>query len=224
MARLPARHLAACRLAPVSPSSVLPSSVLGGMTMRILIAGAGGMGFYLSLCLAAEHRITVYDDDTAEGMRNRLIVPSTPSAAQEGEVARKVEILAFLDHRVQIVPERLTAANMVPCDVIVDATDLSSSERQAIAALAREHGVRYIRASYDYVAARNEIKVSVSDGVGFETSDAHRGYNSRPSRRVAMLAGAWAANIISYYLFDCISLPKSAIFTFEEANHADQAH
>jgi hypothetical protein len=157
-------------------------------------------------------------------MRNRLIIPSTPSAAQEGEVARKVEILAFLDHRIQAIAERLTAANMVPCDVIVDATDLSSSERHSLATLAREHGIRYVRASYDYIAARNTVKVSVTDGVGFQTEQAHRGYNTRPPRRVAMLAGAWAANIISYYLFDCITLPQVASFTFEEANNADQTH
>jgi hypothetical protein len=151
-------------------------------------------------------------------MRDRLILPSTFS-----ETAKKVEILAWLDKRIKYVNaevslEAIKANQDKKIRAIVDATDLSSAERNKIVKMAKEVKAEYIRASYNYYAPENKIIVSVSKGPGFETFSQH-GYHSRPNRRIAMLAGSWAANIIHYYLCDCIKLPQIQTFSFNFLNN-----
>jgi hypothetical protein len=184
----------------------------------LIIVGSGGMGFYLALSLIPEYKIIIFDDDDMQKMRDRLILPSTFS-----ETSKKVEVLAYLDTRIKYVKtkvslEAIKANQNKKIRAIVDATDLPSKDRNEIVRIAKEIKAEYIRASYNYYAPENKIIVSVSKGPGFEVNPQY-GYNSWPNRRVAMLAGSWAANIIYYYLCNCIKLPQIQTFSFSLLNN-----
>lgn len=164
---------------------------------RILIAGAGGVGFWLALALSrlVPHEIVVFDDDDLSGTGATRLPDVRPFGRP---LKKKVDLLKFICPGVDVRAEKLTPAAVSPDTIVVDATDMSHADRRALCAAARAAGSKYLRASYD--ARPDGFVVVVAAGVGFTTNPARGGYTLPPSIAQAMLGGGFAADVISRFL------------------------
>lgn len=161
----------------------------------IIIAGAGGVGFWTSLSLSRllAERIVVFDDDALEGAgASRLLNVRPLGRAFE----KKVHLLKFLASSVDVRAEKFSRAHaevLSAGDLLLDCTDLSVEQRQEFVELARERGAEYLRASYDLRA--DVFVVVVARGLGFSRNPQRGGYTFPPSIAHAMLAGGFVADV-----------------------------
>lgn len=131
---------------------------------KLIILGAGGVGFWLVVALMrmvnlGDVDVTVYDDDTLEGGNGFRRLPHTFDQAQY-KVALLEEFLKMVmgSDIPHCVRERLTPTLIAKMDedyfpwketLIVDATDMADGPRKDVWDLARLCGATLMRVSYD---------------------------------------------------------------------------
>jgi hypothetical protein len=176
--------------------------------MKILVIGAGGVGWPLAtglaqgLPLGAE--LVVADDDVMEGSgAARLPKGHVSTFGRQSDFAGrpKVDALASFIHYVGQQATLTTWAeriepkqnrSMQDFDLVVDCTDASPDWRNALKAACSEG--TYLRVSYDIAGGR--IFAIVSESVPFSLDMTTGGYQQAPSFNHAMLAGALGAEVI----------------------------
>ena len=125
---------------------------------RIVVVGAGGVGFWSSVILARESMgrvVQVWDDDTFEGGNGfqRLPRVSTPSQFKTSFLRGFVG-MAMGDTPPEVVsrrfsPEEIRGLGGFSTTLIVDATDMPLEPRRLLWEAAQAAGAILVRGSYD---------------------------------------------------------------------------
>lgn len=169
---------------------------------HIVIIGAGGVGFYLTLALMAEgldQDIIVYDPDTFEGGNGHRRLPKVNNPK-----LKKVDMLkatcqvTFGYERPKTIPDYFTvldASGLNSSYLVVDASDMPFRERLDIWDAFTKTGAKGIRVSYD----GNGI-VCIAYGPPFSPPDDQGGYDRMPSTAQSFLAGGAGAEFIKALL------------------------
>ncbi|MCX7847927.1 MAG: hypothetical protein N2595_07860 [bacterium] len=175
------------------------------MKTKVFIIGGGGVGVYLSIALERWGiPVVVYDGDTLDG-GGATRLPAVNIFGQT--LLRKAAALRVCG--VKAMPQYVTRASDIPdCDIVIDATDASSSTRKQFLDVARRKGAEYIRASYDLLIGNDglpgEVLVSLTNTVGFGRAE---GYRNAPAAHHAMIAAGYAAEHILRHIERGIPLP-----------------
>lgn len=165
---------------------------------RVIIIGAGGVGFWLAvgLCRIGIDGVEIFDpDDLQGGLGHGRLPLATPTT-------RKVDLLkGFL--RVNFggtVPvvhaEPFTGNEAGDGDLVVDCTDLSGKARATMWRRAEKRGARLLRVSYD---GANSI-VTVAEGLPLTANQKASGYANVPSLGLSLAAGGIGAEVVTRLL------------------------
>lgn len=169
---------------------------------HIVIIGAGGVGFYLTLALMAEgldQDVTVYDQDTFVGGNGHRRLPRVNNPR-----LKKVDMLkatcqvTFGYEMPKTVPYYFTvpdASKLNSTYLVVDASDMPFQERLSIWDAFTKTGAKGIRVSYD----GNGI-VCLAYGPPFSPPDDQGGYDRMPSTAQSFLAGGAGCQFIKALL------------------------
>lgn len=169
---------------------------------HIVIIGAGGVGFYLTLALMAEgldQDVTVYDPDTFAGGNGYRRLPKVVNQS-----LKKVDMLKATCHTTfgyempKTSPSYFTkvdAENLNSSYLVVDASDMPFQERLGVWEAFTRTGAKGIRVSYD----GNGI-VCLAYGPPFSPPNDQGGYDRMPSTAQSFLAGGAGCQFIKALL------------------------
>lgn len=156
---------------------------------RVLQVGAGGVGFWMAAALARAHvDLTVFDTDTLQGGLGWSRVPKASPSTKKTSLLRGFCVAVMGDGAPKIVEERFLGLEASPGDLVVDASDMSLHLRKIVWEVARAHGARVLRVSYD---GRNDTVV-VAEGLPLSGAP-NGGYAAAPSLALSMAAGGIGA-------------------------------
>lgn len=175
---------------------------------RIVVLGAGGVGFWLGVSLSrAGVEYEIWDDDNFMGGLGHTRLPVV-----EDQKTKKVNFLrgfvmmAMGDDPPRAVPMKFSPDKWNPEDLegrgmleglagalIVDASDMGLPVRKKIWASAREARARCLRVSYD--GAQGGI-VTVSEGLPFANKRTGGGYADTPDLALSLAAGGIGAKAV----------------------------
>ena len=169
---------------------------------RVVIMGAGGVGFWLTVALRRDQpnlEIIVYDDDDFEGGFGAQRLPHVANKKM-----KKVDYLnnyiqmVMRDPKIGVLAGRLTGVEVYeeygPSDLLVDCTDMGLEARQPIWKAAREKDCNLLRVSYD----GNGIVV-IARGLPFSTNPGGR-YSIVPTMAQSLWAGGVGAAAVEKLL------------------------
>lgn len=169
---------------------------------RVVVIGAGGVGFWLSVCLrrdVPDVELIVYDNDTFEGGFGAQRLPYVANKA-----TKKVDFLkgfvgmVMRDSAPTVYACKfdggLIGINEPEATLIVDASDMGLEDRRPLWAACREAGCQMLRVSYDgngiVVVARGLPLASKPGG----------GYSQVPSMAQSLWAGGVGAAAVEKLL------------------------
>lgn len=124
---------------------------------RIVIAGAGGVGFWLTVALSRALRgspsIEVYDPDTFEGGNGHLRLPKNIPTTYKVDSLRLFISFVMGDpppavHRSLLLPEEIRTGDWSKT-LVLDCTDMDQEPREAFWKAIKESRATGIRVSYD---------------------------------------------------------------------------
>lgn len=179
------------------------------MSRGIVIAGAGGVGFWLAAALARSVDGTVvpmfvFDGDNLSGSGGRRL----PYCANADHTYKVSALRAFISFTMRdpapVMFERaLTGVTIgepsnwgVDHLLVVDATDMPGPSRQLVYDATIASGYEYLRISYD-----GNGWVTVAKGLPFERpGDTVGGYDLVPSLAQSMAAGGIGASAVVQWL------------------------
>lgn len=175
-------------------------------TRKIIIIGAGGVGYWLSMALCRLYDevipIEVYDPDTFEGGSGFKRLPKAYNKSNFKVDLLKSQIAIIMGNKPPLVTkgyylsETITSTTNLSNTLIVDCTDMNSIVRQTLWDETRKAGAVLIRVSYD----GNGI-VEVSGGLPFrKTGTSSSGYRIEPHIGHALLAAGLGASIVDAYI------------------------
>lgn len=175
----------------------------------VVIAGAGGVGFWLAAALARSVDGTVvpmfvYDGDTLSGSGGRRL----PFCADPDHTYKVSALRAFISFTMRdpvpkLFERELTGVRIgdhsiwgVDQLLVVDATDMPGPNRQLVYDATIAAGYEYLRISYD-----GNGWVTVARGLPFERpGDTVGGYDLVPSLAQSMTAGGIGASAVIQWL------------------------
>lgn len=174
---------------------------------KIIIAGAGGVGFWLTIALCRTLRgtipIEVYDPDTFEGGQGYLRLPRADSSRYKVNVLESFIASSFImrDYPPTTYRRRLTPEDFRGWDrrdtLVVDCTDMDQEPREALWEVIRHSGATGIRVSYDGLGI-----ATISPGPPMMTGDAtDGGYNIVPNLAQSFGAAGLGAQAVLYTLY-----------------------
>lgn len=164
-----------------------------GEPRRVIIVGAGGIGFWLATGLARTGLSPiVFDMDNLEGglghQRLPLATPRTPKTALLTGFMR----VNFGGNLPETRNERFTGREVHKGDLVVDCTDMNGVDRRKVWERARKRGARLLRVSYDGANST----VVVAEGLPFVLDESKAGYASVPSLALSLAAGGIGAEVV----------------------------
>lgn len=189
------------------PQETLVEEVKKRLHERVLIIGAGGVGFWLSIALSRagiEH--SVWDNDDFQGGLGHTRLP-----AIENSKTKKVAYLkgftmtAMGDEAPSVVAGKFDPAKVgeefmtgLKGALIIDASDMGLPTRKKIWEAALEAGARMLRVSYDGTAGGI---VTVSEGLPFANKRTGGGYVDVPTLALSLAAGGIGATAVLEALY-----------------------
>jgi ThiF family len=161
--------------------------------VRIIVVGAGGVGFWLiPALLRAGHEVTVYDDDDFSGGSGHLRLPKVGDPTTRKVTYLRGFTLAVMgDLGLTPVPQKFNGDEVSEGDLVVDCSDMPLTARKVIWARARELGARCIRVSYD----GKDNTVVVAEGLPLAGRKLG-GYGEIPSLALSLVAGGVGATAV----------------------------
>lgn len=173
---------------------------------RIVVAGAGGVGFWLTVALCRDlpdYQVEVWDDDTFEGGSGALRLPRVMNPQMlKVDFLRGFVQMAMGDQSPHVFKQRLTGDlvdvwgyDRASSVLVVDATDMGQTDRTELWDVLRRRDVARMRISYD-----GNGYVTVSHGPPIEQLGARGGYELRPSLAQSLRAGGVGAEVVAKYL------------------------
>lgn len=173
---------------------------------RIVIAGAGGVGYWLTmaLCRSLGGRvpITVYDPDTFEGGNGSLRLPKVMDPATHKVKLLRAQVNFFMGDAPPIVyPRRLEPAEFLIGDwsstLVVDCTDMNQVPREELWNAFEAVGAKGLRVSYDGLGI-----ATISPGPPLETgSNGEGNYAVMPNLAQSFAAAGLGAQAVIYMLY-----------------------
>lgn len=187
--------------------------------MRVAIAGCGGVGWWLTTCLARQvplgTDLTVWDPDTIEGSGAERLPQGAVFGASYAGMAKAdalvdwVRFVGGIRPTTVLIP--LEPRHAARYDLVIDCTDMNVVDRAALKAASKQ----YVRVSYDI--ADGKAFVVVADHVPFSV-DNNGGYVQAPGFAHAVFAGAFGAEVILRRLHgQTVELPQRAEIAFSNA-------
>jgi len=122
---------------------------------KILVVGAGGVGFHLVAALAREFHTTqieVWDDDTLQGGNGHRRLPKSysPTETKLNLLEGYLEFVMGDGENVKYIPRRWDGTEGADNQtLVVDCTDMGLEPRREMWANARAMGAELMRVSYD---------------------------------------------------------------------------
>lgn len=127
---------------------------------RVLVIGAGGVGFWMSLALLRDLPATidliVVDGDNFEGGNGHRRLPrvANPATRKVDFLSGFAQVTMGLRAPTQVCPEyfeadQIETRGLGPSDLVIDATDMALDRRRPLWAALREAGCQMLRVSYD---------------------------------------------------------------------------
>ncbi len=157
--------------------------------MRILQAGAGGVGFYLlPPLLRAGYEVTLFDDDNLTGGKGHMRLPRATPSMMKVDLLRGFCLASMGDQGITVVKAKFTGEEVEAGDLVVDCTDMALSVRRGVWAKAKERGARCLRVSYD---GKNHTVV-VAEGLPL-VGRSGGGYTDVPDMALSFAAGGIGA-------------------------------
>lgn len=156
-------------------------------TRRIVIIGAGGVGFWIATALSrAGVQYTIFDDDTLEGGLGFSRMPKASPSTKKVNLLRGHVIVSMGDRPPTIVDRRFVGDDARDGDLIVDASDMPLDVRKTLWAGTKAHGkdIRMLRVSYD---GQNNTVV-VAEGLPLRGKQGG-GYANTPGLDLSYVAG-----------------------------------
>ena len=166
---------------------------------RIVVIGAGGVGFWLTAALARarlKQNIVVFDADTFQGGHGHERLPYVYDRTRY-KVDQLYDFITMIlnEDPPTTYPYRLTIPMVqdliTPTDLVVDCTDMDLGPRRLLWEALRATAKAVIRVSYD----GNGIVV-VSNGLPFGPDEAPGGYDRIPSFAQSLRAGGTGAEVV----------------------------
>lgn len=166
----------------------------------IHIVGLGGVGFWLTVGLThaiPPNTIQCWDDDTLTGGTGATRLPWAPPSTTKTELLRGYLMMVHGDSVLPtFVNRRFSGLNgITEGDTVIDCTDMATHIRKRMWSIARKHGARMLRVSYD---GRGSMLV-VSTGLPL-FAPGPGGYAAIPSLSLSLAAGGVGAEAVKRYL------------------------
>ena len=170
--------------------------------IRVVIAGAGGIGFHVAklLAMSGVTEITVYDPDTLEESNlNRLDIVGGDKMIGKNKALIVKEVVKSLRPNCYIkaypYPVRPHLMPKEKVDWVIDCTDKHAAQLE-IQGIADAIGAKYLKAGYD------GERMSLNDRVAeWDTGDTEDGYRITPSWIVPalMIAALAVGKVMKYH-------------------------
>ena len=170
---------------------------------RVIILGAGGVGFHLAVALCRDFpgtEISVYDPDDFNGGMGHFRLPKVSNPSTKKVALLKGHIIMVMGDRPPKVFDRRFEVSDVQAlpnpsqTLVVDATDMGLGERRPLWTALKQAGVKMLRISYDGNGC-----VVVARGLPLCASDAG-GYAMVPTYAQSLMAGGLGAEAVGLLL------------------------
>lgn len=175
---------------------------------RVIIIGAGGVGFWLGVALSrAGIEYEIWDNDNFEGGLGHTRLPAIENPkTKKTAYLRGFIMTAMGDDAPKAMPTKfvMPATGSAPDpmvekgDLIVDCSDMGLPTRKKIWEAALEAGARMLRVSYDGTAGGI---VTVSEGLPFANKRTGGGYVNVPTLALSLAAGGIGATAVLEALY-----------------------
>lgn len=166
--------------------------------IKVLVVGAGGIGFHVAklLAMSGVEELYVFDPDTLEESNlNRLDVTTEYVGKNKADIVKTIIKQLRPDARVKVFPFPLKDHTYPRgVDWVIDCTDNHASQLEN-QRMADENGAKYTKSGYD------GTRMSVNDRVAtWDTGDTQDGYRVTPSWAVpAIIAAALVVGKVMKY-------------------------
>lgn len=179
--------------------------------MKLLVIGAGGMGFYLSLALAKHYEVFVIDDDLLSGSGATRLPNVNVFGVRLTHKVSALRVCGVPNVRCNRWYNSLHEAQgwrTTGYTHLIDTTDAASRWRQGAYKVCLDIGMTYIRCSYDLriipTYQQAHLIVSVSNTPGFGEA---AGYTEPPAMEHALVASGIAGILLMRHLAGALTLP-----------------
>ena len=167
------------------------------MKNKVILVGAGGVGFYAAQVLKTfGFDVVVFDDDVVEPKNLNRVPLQAYVGRPKAEVVGEIFGVQYV---VGKFPDAAEKEHLIGVRYIVDATD--APDPIVFQQVAEEIGATYVRAGYDWDNRRADEKVSVLVGVPV-FGETEPGYTAQVSNRGALAAAFLLAAALRQHLED----------------------
>lgn len=191
------------------PQEALVEEIKKRLHDRLIVIGAGGVGFWLGVALSrAGIEYEIWDNDNFEGGLGHTRLPAIENTKTKKVDYLKGFIMAAMGDaaptvfRYKFDPTKITGETEILSRLkgalIIDASDMGLPTRKKIWEAALEAGARMLRVSYDGTAGGI---VTVSEGLPFANKRTGGGYVDVPTLALSLVAGGIGATAVLEALY-----------------------